>query len=160
MIHQTASDGPTGLRSARRINRKVNALVFLSERVGPEVLPYLLQNPDLNLRVISESAKSQYQTYMDADISLDKVQWFENTPQDLYKNHWKMHGHQLARWADLLFIVTDASMTSLMIAGYTTDIGVEYGPVEAPFVEEAAVEVGTEMGLGPRATASPVGFCR
>jgi len=102
--------------------RQVNALLFLTEKIGPDVLPSLLQNPDLTLRVVSESSKVEFQQYMDSDISVEEVQWYENSPQDPYRNQVMMQGHRLARWADLLFIVMDAGMISLMLAGYTTDI--------------------------------------
>ena len=110
-------------RPASRANkRRVNALVFVTEKIGPEVLPYLLQNPDLNLRVISDCKKEDFQEYLDSDISLSDIEWVQNSPQDVYRNQTQMQGHKLARWADLLFIVMDASMTSLMLAGFTTDI--------------------------------------
>lgn len=110
----------TGFRRSSR--RKVNALLFLTEKIGPEVLPFLIQNPDLNLRIVSDSSSADFQQYLDAGVSLDGIQWFENVPQDPYRNHVEMLGHRLARWADLLFIVVDASMVSLMLAGYTTDV--------------------------------------
>ncbi|KAK5444326.1 hypothetical protein LTS15_010441 [Exophiala xenobiotica] len=112
-----------GLPPKSRFNRtRVNALVFVTSKIGPEVLPYLLQNPDLNLRVISDSPKAEFQSYMSPGISLDQVQWFENTPQDPYRNQAMMQGHRLARWADLMFIVLDAGMISLMLSGFTTDV--------------------------------------
>ncbi|KAK5276025.1 hypothetical protein LTR40_012150, partial [Exophiala xenobiotica] len=112
-----------GLPPKSRFNRtRVNALVFVTSKIGPEVLPYLLQNPDLNLRVISDSPKAEFQSYMSPGISLDQVQWFENTPQDPYRNQTMMQGHRLARWADLMFIVLDAGMISLMLSGFTTDV--------------------------------------
>ncbi|KAK5271049.1 hypothetical protein LTR96_004327 [Exophiala xenobiotica] len=112
-----------GLPPKSRFNRtRVNALVFVTSKIGPEVLPYLLQNPDLNLRVISDSPKAEFQSYMSPSISLDQVQWFENTPQDPYRNQTMMQGHRLARWADLMFIVLDAGMISLMLSGFTTDV--------------------------------------
>lgn len=100
----------------------MNVLLFLSDKIGPEVLPYLLQTPDLNLRVVSESPKNEYQSFTNHGISLDKVPWYENSPQDPYKNQSKLLGHRLARWADLLFIVMDPGMLSLMLAGFTTDV--------------------------------------
>ncbi|KIX05758.1 uncharacterized protein Z518_03730 [Rhinocladiella mackenziei CBS 650.93] len=112
-----------GVPTKPRLNRRrVNALLFVTEKIGPEVLPYLLQNPDLNLRVISESPKSEFQQYMDPEINVDDVQWFENSPQDPYRNQAMMQGHRLARWADLMFIVMDAGMISLMLSGFTTDV--------------------------------------
>lgn len=102
--------------------RRVNVLLYVTEKIGPEILPYLLQNPDLNLRVVSESSREEYQQHMDPPISLDGVQWYENRPQDPYRNQVKMLGHRLARWADLLCIVMDAGMVSLMLYGFTVDV--------------------------------------
>ena len=109
----------TRLRPSRR---RVNALLYVTEKIGPEVLPYLLQNPDLNLRVISEYSKAEFQQYVDTGVDLTDVQWIENRPQDPYRNQVMMQGHRLSRWADLLFIVMDAGMVSLMLSGFTTDI--------------------------------------
>ena len=106
----------------RSSRRRVNALLFLTEKIGPEVLPFLLTNPDLNIRVVSESPKEEFLDYMDDGTNLEDVQWIENEPQDPYRNHTKMQGHLLAKWADLLFIVMDAGMVSLMLAGFTSDI--------------------------------------
>lgn len=112
-----------GVSPKTRLNRRrVNALLFVTEKIGPEVLPYLLQSPDLNLRVVSESPKAEFQQYMDPAINLDDVQWIENSPQDPYRNQVLMLGHRLARWADLMFIVMDAGMISLMLSGFTTDV--------------------------------------
>ncbi|KIV80556.1 hypothetical protein PV11_08049 [Exophiala sideris] len=112
-----------GVTTRSRLNRRrVNALVFVTDKIGPEVLPFLIQNPDLNLRVISDTPKADFQQYMSTGISLDKVQWFENSPQDPYRNHAMMQGHKLARWADLMFIVLDAGMISMMLSGFTTDV--------------------------------------
>ena len=113
---------PPSRPSSRSKKRRVNALVFVTEKIGPEVLPYLLQNPDLNLRVISDCTKEDFQIHLDPEVSLSDVHWVHNSPQDVYRNQTQMQGHKLARWADFLFIVTDASMTSLMLAGFTTDI--------------------------------------
>jgi hypothetical protein len=110
---------PTRSRPSRR---RVNALLYVTEKIGPEVLPYLLQNPDLNLRVISECSKAEFQQYMDPWVDLEDVQWIENRPQDPYRNQVMMQGHRLSRWADLLFIVMDAGMISLMLSGFTTDV--------------------------------------
>lgn len=107
---------------ARPNRRRVNALLYLTEKIGPEVLPYLLQNPDLNLRVVAECSKTEFQAYMNPDVNLEDVQWIENSPQDPYRNQVMMQGHRLARWADLLFIVMDAGMVSLMLSGFTTDV--------------------------------------
>ena len=102
--------------------RKINALVFLTENVGPDILPHLLQNPDLNLRIVSESSREEFAKYVDDGVLLDGLSWYQNCPEDTYRNHSRLLGHQLARWADLLFIVMDSSMMSLMMAGYTTDV--------------------------------------
>ena len=106
----------------RPSRRRVNALLYVTEKIGPEVLPYLVQNPDLNLRVISESSKAEYQEYMPPNVDLDNVQWIENRPQDPYRNQVMMQGHRLSRWADLMFIVMDVGMVSLMLTGFTTDV--------------------------------------
>lgn len=102
--------------------RRVNVLLYITEKIGPEILPFLLQNPDLNLRVVSEYSKAEYYQQMDPAISLDNVQWYQNSPQDPYRNQYKMLGHRLARWADLLCIVMDVGMISLMLSGFTTDV--------------------------------------
>lgn len=106
----------------RLYRRRVNVLIFVTAKIGPEVLPYLLKNADLNLRVVSDSSKSEFQQNMDPRISLDEVVWYENSPQDPYRNQAMMQGHRLARWADLMFIVMDAGMISLMLSGFTTDV--------------------------------------
>lgn len=121
MIATQSKEGPT-LPYRRSSRRRVNVLVFLTEKIGPEVLPYLAQNSDLNLRVIADSSKEEFRQYIESDTSLDHVQWYQNSPQDPYRNQNQMQGHRLARWADLLFIVMDAGMTSLMLTGYTTDV--------------------------------------
>jgi hypothetical protein len=106
----------------RSSRRRVNVLLFLTEKIGPEVLPVLVHNPDLNIRVVAESSKEQFQKYMEDDTNLGNVQWIQNEPQDPYRGHTKMQGHLLAKWADLLFIVMDAGMISLMLSGFTSDI--------------------------------------
>ena len=121
MIDPSSQEGQS-LLPRRSSRRRVNALVFLTEKIGPEVLPYLVQNPDLNLRVVSDCSKVEYQQLVDNNVRLDEVQWFENSPQDPYRNQCLMAGHRLARWADLLFIMMDAGMTSLMLTGYATDV--------------------------------------
>ena len=118
MGHQTS----LSRRPSRRHRRKINVLLFLTEKIGPEVLPYLLQNSDLNLKVISEASKEEFQQLLDDHISLTDVSWYQNSPQDPYKNHSKLLGHQFARWADFLFVVVDAGMMALMLAGFTTDV--------------------------------------
>ncbi|RMZ87830.1 hypothetical protein DV736_g4944, partial [Chaetothyriales sp. CBS 134916] len=103
-------------------SRRVNLLVYVTGKIGPQSLPYLVQKADLNLRVVCDCSKDEFQQMVDADVSLKQVQWHENSPQDPYRNQTQMLGHRLARWADLLFVIVDASMVSLMLAGYTTDI--------------------------------------
>ena len=120
MIEATMGEG---LSSPERPNRRrVNLLVYLTEKIGPQCLPHLLQSPDINLRVVSDCSKAEFQQLLDADVSLRDVRWFENSPQDPYRNQTQMQGHRLAKWADLLFVIVDASMASLMLGGYTTDI--------------------------------------
>lgn len=106
----------------RSSRRRVNALIYLTEKIGPDVLPFLLQNPDLNLRIVADCSRQEFAQYLEPDVSLDRVEWYENSPQDPYRNQNQMQGHRLARWADLLFIITDASMVSLMLCGFTTDV--------------------------------------
>jgi Flavoprotein len=121
MIEPSVREGHS-LPFRRPSRRRVNALVYVTAKIGPEVLPYLLQNPDLNLRVVCDCSKYEFQNYLDFKKHLDDVAWVENTPQDAYRNESQMQGHKLAKWADLLVIVMDASMTSLMLAGFTTDV--------------------------------------
>ncbi|OAP58302.1 hypothetical protein AYL99_07392 [Fonsecaea erecta] len=106
----------------RPIRRRVNALLYVSQRIGPELLPYLLHNPNLNLRVISELSKSEFQQHMAPGVSLDNVQWIENKAQDPYRNQVMMLGHRLAKWADFMFLAMDAGMITLMLSGFTTDV--------------------------------------
>ncbi|KIW24735.1 uncharacterized protein PV07_10430 [Cladophialophora immunda] len=106
----------------RPIRRRVNALLYVSQRIGPELLPYLLHNPNLNLRVISELSKSEFQQHMAPGVSLDNVQWIENKPQDPHRNEVMMLGHRLARWADFMFLAIDAGMICFMLSGFTTDV--------------------------------------
>ncbi|KPI45830.1 uncharacterized protein AB675_850 [Cyphellophora attinorum] len=108
--------------SRRSSRRRVNLLVFLTEGIGPDVLPFLLQNADLNVRVVADTSKQDFAQYMEPGISLEQLEWYENSPQDPYRNQNKMQGHRLARWADLLFMLSDAGMTSLMLGGFTTDV--------------------------------------
>ena len=115
-------EGLSLLNPRRSGRRRVNALVFVTEKIGPDVLPFLLQNPDLNLRVVADCSREEFEQYLEPGTSLSRVEWYENSPQDLYRNQNQMQGHRLARWADLLFIITDASMTSLMLSGFTTDV--------------------------------------
>ncbi|KIW96172.1 uncharacterized protein Z519_03239 [Cladophialophora bantiana CBS 173.52] len=106
----------------RPIRRRVNALLYVSQRIGPELLPYLLHHPHLNLRVISEVSKSDFQQHMASGVSLDHVKWIENKPQDPHRNEVMMLGHRLARWADFMFLAIDAGMICLMLSGFTTDV--------------------------------------
>jgi hypothetical protein len=108
--------------SRRPSKRRVNALVFVTEKIGPDVLPFLLQNPDLNLRVVADCEKREFQTHLDPEVDLSEVAWVINSPQDMYRNQSQLQGHRLAIWADFLFIIMDASMTSLMLSAFTTDI--------------------------------------
>ncbi|RMD43384.1 hypothetical protein DV735_g1778, partial [Chaetothyriales sp. CBS 134920] len=102
--------------------RRVNLLVYVTAKIGPQCLPYLLQRTDLNLRVVCDCSKQEFQKLVEPDVGLEEVKWHENAAQDPYRNQTQMLGHRLARWADLLFVVVDASMVSLMLAGYTTDV--------------------------------------
>jgi hypothetical protein len=106
----------------RTSRRRVNVLLFLTEKIGTEVLPQLIPDPDLNIRVVSENPKSDFLDVMEDGIDMSSVQWIENEPQDPYRNHTKMQGHLLAKWADLLFVVGDAEMVSLMLVGITNSI--------------------------------------
>lgn len=102
--------------------RKVNALIYVTPWVGPEVLPHLLSSPDLNLKVVCDTSKEEFQEHLQDGVDLSRVQWIENSPQDPYKNTSQMKGHKLARWADFVFVVMDASMVALMLSGLTTDV--------------------------------------
>ena len=107
----------------RRISRRrVNVLLFLTQKIGTEVLPHLLPDADLNIRVVSENSKADFLDAMEDGTDLSSVQWIENEPRDPYRNHTKMQGHLLAKWADLLFVVGDAEMVSLMLLGITNSI--------------------------------------
>lgn len=97
-------------------------VLFLTAKIGPEVLPFLLPNSDLSIRVVSDTPKQEFLAQMEDGTNLSNVQWIENEPQDPYRNYSKMQGHLLAKWADLLFIVMDAGMISLMLSGFTNDI--------------------------------------
>ena len=109
----------SGYRPAKR---KVNVLVFLTAKIGPEVLPHLLHRPDVNLKVVSDSSKAEFQHYLGDATNVAGLHWIENAPVDPYKNQRQMQGHKLARWADVLLLVGDAGMISLMLAGMTTDV--------------------------------------
>lgn len=104
----------------RPLKRKVNVLVYLTAKIGPEVLPHLLHRNDVNLRIVSDCSKAEFQEYTDIDLS--GLHWIDNAPIDPYKNQKQMLGHKLARWADMLFTVADAGMVGLVLAGLTTDV--------------------------------------
>ncbi|KAL6245673.1 hypothetical protein RBB50_007672 [Rhinocladiella similis] len=112
-------------RKSRLKGRRINVLVYVNCGLGPELLPYLLQNPDLNVRVIANVSKAKFQTYMKPGVSLDEVQWFENTEQIPRRNQQDeivMRAHRLARWADLMFAILNANLVSAMMSGLATDL--------------------------------------
>jgi Flavoprotein len=84
------------------------------------VLPYLVHNPDLKLKVISDF-ENQWKTSLDDEDVCKEIEWYENRSNDSYHNLAQLQGHQLAKWADLLFVVTDANLASSMLAGLTTN---------------------------------------
>lgn len=100
--------------------RKVNVLVYLTAKIGPEVLLHLLHRNDLNLKIVSDCSKAEFQEF--TDVNLTGLHWIENAPVDPYRNQKQMLGHKLARWADMLFVIADAGMVALMLAGLTTDV--------------------------------------
>jgi hypothetical protein len=100
--------------------RKANTLLFLTSKIGAAVLPYLAQNPELNLKVISDF-ESQWNAFHDDEDIYKEIEWFENRSNDTHHNLAQLQGHQLARWADLLFVVTDANLASSMLAGLTSN---------------------------------------
>lgn len=105
-------------RKAPPGRRKANTLLFLTSKIGPEILPCLAQNPDLHLRVISDSNKQTFQhSFEDAEV-LEKIEWFGNEADNVEHNVAESQGHQLARWADLLLVTADANMVSCMLSGY------------------------------------------
>lgn len=106
----------------RPSKRKVNLLAFVTARVGPEVLPHLLHRPDVNIKVVSDSSKAEFQEYLGDGTNLAGLHWIENAPVDPYKRQQQMQGHKLARWADVMLLIADAGMISLMLAGFTTDV--------------------------------------
>jgi hypothetical protein len=100
--------------------RKANILLFLTSKTGPAMLPYLAQNPDLKLRVIS-AFENQWNDFLtDEDIFKD-IEWFENRSDDTHHNLAQLQGHQLAKWADLLFVVADANLASNMLVGLSSN---------------------------------------
>lgn len=106
----------------RPTKRNVNVLAFVTAKFGPEVLPHLLHRPDLNLKIVSDTPKSEFQEYLEDGTDITWLHWIENAPVDPYKNTSQMQGHKLANWADMMFLVGDAGMISLMLAGLTSDI--------------------------------------
>ncbi|KIW16457.1 hypothetical protein PV08_06511 [Exophiala spinifera] len=112
-------------RKSRLKGRRVNVLVFVNCALGPQLLPYLLQNPDLNVRVVCDMPKAEYQSYTKSSVNLDQVPWFENTSRDTGRNqrsHTMMQAHRLARWADLMFVILNAQLVSAMLNGLATDL--------------------------------------
>lgn len=103
-------------------NRKANVLAFVTAKFGPEILPHLLHRSDINLKVVSDTFKAEFQQYLEDDINIASLHWIENAPVDPYKNTSQMQGHKLASWADMMFLVGDAGMISLMLAGLTSDV--------------------------------------
>lgn len=106
----------------RPVKRRVNLLAFVTAKIGPDVLPHLLHRPDVNLKVVSDCPKAEFQQYLGDASSIAGVHWIENAPVDPYRNQKEMQGHKLARWADMLFVVADAGIISLVLAGLTTDV--------------------------------------
>ena len=102
--------------------RKVNVLAFVTAKIGPEILPHLLHRPDVNLKVVSDTPKAEFQEYLGDAINIASLHWIENAPVDPYKRQQEMQGHKLAHWADLMLLIADAGMVSLMLAGLTTDV--------------------------------------
>lgn len=109
----------SGYRSPKR---KVNVLAFLTAKIGPSVLPHLLHLPDVVLRVVSDCPKSEFSKYLVDGTNLANLRWIENAPVDPYHRRQEMEGHKLAEWADMMFVVGDAGIISLMLAGLTTDV--------------------------------------
>lgn len=109
----------SGYRSTKR---KVNVVVYLTAKVGPEVLPHLIHQPNLNLRVVSEYPKQEYQDLLGDSVDISSVHWIENSPQDVYRNHTELQGHKLAKWADTCVAISDAGLISLIVAGMASDI--------------------------------------
>ncbi|KIW45677.1 uncharacterized protein PV06_04048 [Exophiala oligosperma] len=116
-------------RRSRMKGRRINILVYVTYALGPELLPYLLHNPDLNVRVVADFSKAEFQQYMKSSINLDELQWFENknirSRQGRtieVRNEVVMQAHRLARWADLMFVILDAHLVSAMMSGLATDL--------------------------------------
>lgn len=106
----------------RPLKRRVNVLAYMTAKIGPEILPLLLQRSDINLKVISDCPKSEFQEYLGDAYSIANLHWIDNAPVDPYRRQKEMQGHKLARWADILVMVADAGMISLILAGMTTDV--------------------------------------
>lgn len=106
----------------RPVKRKVNVLVFLTTKIGPEVLPHLLHRPDVNVKIVADCSKAEFQECLADSTNIAGLHWIENAPVDPYKNHMQMQGHQLAKWADVMFLVADAGLVSMMLCGFTTDV--------------------------------------
>lgn len=106
----------------RPTKRKANVLAFVTAKFGPEVLPHLLHRSDINLKIVSDTPKAEFQQYLEDGTNISSLHWIENAPVDPYKNTSQMQGHKLAAWADMMFLVGDAGMISLMLAGLTSDV--------------------------------------
>lgn len=106
----------------RPAKRKVNVLAYLTAKIGPDILPHLLHLPDVNLKVVADCSKTEFQEYLEDGTVISGVHWIENAPVDPYKDEKQMVGHKLARWADILFVVGNAGMVSLMLTGLTSDV--------------------------------------
>ena len=105
-----------------QVKRKVNVLAFMTAKVGPEVLPHLLQCSDISLKVVSDCPKEEFEEYLEHDTDIKNLHWIANDPVDAYRNQKEMTGHKLAKWADMLFIIGDAGMISLTLANLTSDV--------------------------------------
>src|SRR5205823_6315587 len=95
---------------------KANTLLFLTSKIGAAVLPYLAHNPDLSLKVIGDFQNQRQSSFGDMDL-YKEIEWYENRSNDTHHNLAQSQGHQLANWADLLFVVADANTVSSMLAG-------------------------------------------
>lgn len=100
--------------------RRANTLLFLTSKIGAAVLPYLAQNPDLSLKVLTDFQNQWHSSLGDTDV-YKEIEWCENRSNDTHHSFAQLQGHQLANWADLLFIVADANMASSMLAGLTSN---------------------------------------
>lgn len=100
--------------------RKANILLFLTGKIGAEVLPYLGQKRDLNLRVISDFG-NQSNSFLDDKAGYKEIEWFEHMSDHTHHDLAQLQGHRLAKWADLLFIMADANLVSSMLAGLASN---------------------------------------